>query len=295
MPRASRSRLLAVFLAVVCVALPAALSDSTGSAGATTACGGEVVYKSAGVPWTCSFDDEFTGTALDRSKWAVQLTAVGGYTTGALGSRVCYMDSPSDLGVSGGYLYLAVRKETKAVRCGAFSSVYTGGTVSTHGKFAQTYGRVEIRAKFPAALVRGLHAALWMWPVNDTKYGAEPKSGEIDIAEQYSSMPTKAVPYIHYVSRVRDTTAYNWNCTITPGAFSTYVLTWTTTTLTISINGKTCVQDKWDPRAPLKAPQPFDSPFFMVLTQGLGDGSNSLNYQTPLPAVTAVDYVRIWK
>jgi len=299
MPRALRRRARAALLfAAAAVAAQAALVALSPASGATTApnCGGELVKKPTGAAWTCTFDEEFNGTALDRTKWVPQLTATSGYTTGALGSKVCYLDSPNVIHESGGYLSLTVRRETKQFKCGNFYTPFDGGTVSTYGKFSQAYGRFEVRAKFPASLIRGLHAALWMWPVNPTKYGAEPKSGEIDIAEQYSNMPNVAAPYIHYVSKVKDPNVTNWNCAITPGAFSTYVLVWTTTTLTISINGKTCVQDTWAPHTPLVAPQPFDQPFFMVLTQGLGGiGSDSYVSTTPLPATTQVDYVRIWK
>src|SRR4051812_33243069 len=282
MPRASR-RLAHLGFVVACLASLLTLVDQSPS-GATTAptCGGEIVKKPTGVAWACTFNDEFNGTALDRTKWVPQQTLTSGYTTGALGSKVCYIDSPNVIKESGGYLSLLVRRETKQFRCGNWYTPFDGGTISTYGKFSQAYGRYEIRAKFPATTIRGLHAALWMWPVNPTKYGAEPKSGEIDIAEQYSNMPNIAAPYIHYVSKVKDENVTNWNCAITPGAFSTYVLTWTTTTLTISINGTTCVQDTWAPAAPLVAPQPFDSPFFMVLTQGLGGiGSDSYVSTTP--------------
>lgn len=289
---------VAMLVAGVVLAASAVLVALPPASGATTAptCGGELVKKPTGVALTCTFDDEFNGTALDRTKWTPQQTAIGGYTTGSLGSEVCYLDSTNDIKESGGYLSLVVRKELKTFRCGSFYTKFDGGTVSTTGKFSQTYGRFEIRAKFPAATVRGLHAALWMWPVNPTKYGAEPASGEIDIAEQYSSMPNTAAPYIHYVSKVNDAAVTNWGCAIPANAFSTYVLVWTTTTMTISINGKTCVQDTWQPRAPLVSPQPFDQPFFVVLTQGLGGiGTNSYVSATPLPATTEVDYVRAWR
>lgn len=287
----------ALAIAVVGLTASALLTGVSPASGATApSCGGESVKKAGGAAWVCTFDDEFNGTALDRTKWVPQLTSTSGYTTGSVGSEVCYQDSTTDIKESGGYLALSVHKEAKTFKCGRFYTLYDGGTVSTHGKFSQTYGRFEIRAKFPAPTIRGLHAALWMWPVNPTKYGAEPKSGEIDIAEQFSNMPNTATPYIHYVPKVKDDAVTNYGCSIPANSFSTYVLLWTSTTITISINGKNCVQDTWVPRAPLTAPEPFNQPFFMILTQGLGGiGSDSYVSSTPLPATTQVDYVRIWK
>lgn len=257
---------------------------------------GATVLKSNGTPWVCTFDDEFSGSTLDLTKWSVQQTAVGGYTTGSPGTHVCYVASPNNISVSGGYLSLTVRREKSLVYCGAISSMITGGTVSTLGHLSQTYGRFEVRAKFPSETVAGLQEALWLWPVNDTKYGPEPTSGEIDFAEAYSQRANLVVPYIHYTPAAVDPNVTSYNCSITVGDFHTYTLVWTSTTLTITIDGKSCLTDTWKPKAPLVAPAPFDQPFFLVLTQGLGLNANAYNpYKTTLPATTMIDYARIWK
>ncbi len=61
--------------------------------------------------WTCSFDDEFSGTSLDTTKWIPQLTANSGYTTGTTSGWPCYVDSRapsrSIAGGSGGQGWLA--------------------------------------------------------------------------------------------------------------------------------------------------------------------------------------------
>jgi hypothetical protein len=46
----------------------------------------------------------------------------------------------------------------------------------------------------------------------------------------------------------------------------------------------------------VSSPAPFDQPFFILLTQALGVGTNQFDpATTPLPATTSVDYVRVWK
>jgi hypothetical protein len=80
------------------------------------------------------------------------------------------------------------------------------------------------------------------------------------------------------------------------GEFHRYVAEWTHSSIKIIYDGRTCLEDAWNPASPLERPQPFDQPFSIVLTQALGVGSNAFNAaSTPLPARLEVDYVRVWK
>ena len=121
------------------------------------------------------------------------------------GATECRVSSNKNIAVSGGVLRLTVRKESKPVSCahpgGSYTTRYTGGNVTSQGKFAQAYGRFEVRAAFPAATVKGLHSAIWLWP----RYFAYAEhSGEIDIAEWYSALPRRVYPSVHYVDGLRN-------------------------------------------------------------------------------------------
>ncbi len=261
---------------------------------------GATIYKSTGAAWKCTFADEFSGTSLDSTKWVPQETAVNGYRAG----DGCFVKSANNNSVLNGTLRLTVRKEAAPFTCknpnGDFTTQYTSGGAMSYGKFAQTYGRFEFRAKFPNVQVAGVHSSLWLYPASDT-YGAWPASGEIDVAEFYSSYPDRAIPYLHYntlQSLSGDGTSglTNWYCTITdPSAFHTYVGEWTSKGIKIMYDGQTCLDHVWNPAAPLIAPKPFDKPFAMVLTQALGMGSNEfVEGTTPLPATTEIDWVHVW-
>jgi beta-glucanase (GH16 family) len=250
--------------------------------------------KEGGGTWSCTFADEFSGTELDRSKWTPQVTGGSNFDTGP----ECFVDDPDNIALDGGALHLTVRQEAALLTCGdGIPRAYTSGMVSTNpaggSGFAQTYGRYEIRARVTGAKVPGLHEAIWMYPV-EPKW-VWPWSGEIDIAEIYHRYPDRAIPYVHY-SNALDPNVTNNECLIDDiGKFHTYLLEWTPERIRISYDGEVCIDDPWSPLYPQTGRQPFDEPFFLILTQALGVGGNLFNpATTPLPASTVVDYVRVW-
>jgi beta-glucanase (GH16 family) len=282
-----------LLLAVALLVLPT-LVDAR--ADPTTPDCGTPLYKPSGAAWQCTFDDEFSGSVFDWTKWWPVTTAQNGISYGG----ACFTSSPKNIYVSGGYLYLTARKESAPIQCGSstagFTTSYTTGQLATLGRFSQTYGLFAVRAKFPAATVAGLQSSLWMWPQNLATTGLR---GEIDIAEEYSSYADRVIPYLHYsydaktVNTFTNTNVVTRNCLVqSVSSFHVYAAEWNTSTITIYIDGKACLQDSLKP----SGASPFDQPFFMVLTQALGTGTNPFNpSSTPLPASTVVDWVRAYK
>jgi beta-glucanase (GH16 family) len=261
---------------------PAGSSDSSPSCQGTTP---------LGLPghWTCTFDDEFNGTSLNTNNWVPQVTASSGYVNGA---TACYVDNPSTISVSGGYLHLTAL-QVAPFTCGdgsnSFTTSYEAGMVSTNGLFDQTYGAFEVSAKLPPSVVEGLQETMWLYPQTLT-YGAWPDSGEIDFAEFYSEYPGLDVPYIHYADSSTDPNATSYDCLINQDAFNTYGVDWTPTSITVMYNGQPCLVD-----TPSTGSEPFNQPFFIALTQALGVGTNAFTPSvTQLPATTEVDWVRAW-
>jgi beta-glucanase (GH16 family) len=283
-----------------------ALTDSGGSASASAAirrattttspdCGA-TVRKSYFKTWTCTFADNFDGSALDPTKWQAITTASNGYA----GGEACYVDSPNNISVAGGYLTLTARQEAAPFTCqspkGNFTTQYTTGQVATYGKFFQTYGRFAVRAKFPAATISGLQSTLWLWPESPLTTGAV---GEIDFAEWYSYQADKITPFLHYIydpSTTNYTTGVNVATKTCPvidaSAFHEYAVEWSSSTIKIYIDGQTCLTDKYVPYGT----NPFNQPYFIALSQALGLSPNNFYPGiTPLPATTTIDWVRAWK
>jgi beta-glucanase (GH16 family) len=290
------------------VGLMTAGGAAQASAATTSTCSGTTPPIAAPTgTWSCTFDDEFNGTALDTTKWAPTLASTSSYHTGPLGSNVCYENNPSTISESGGYLNLSVVAESKAFVCKeimhSFTTKYEGGMVNSMGIFSQQYGYFEARAEAPPVTVPGLQETLWLYPENETLYGPWPDSGEIDFAEFYSKYPTLDVPAVLFPGWKRDPNATSNTCSqagTTPGGqFNTYAVMWTPTTITTYYNGVACFSDTYASYVtyPDKAPAPYTQPFFLNLTAALGvnNGNQFKASVTPLPATSKIDWMRAWQ
>jgi hypothetical protein len=274
-----------------------------------TACSGELpTAKPGGGGWKCTLDDEFdasTGDAnsLNTKLWVPQVTSASGFTSGSpLLDDACYENSPANISVSGGYLHLTATRVSSPFLCGLALTQYTSGMVSTNGTFSQTYGRFEVRAKLPQSAARGLQETLWLYPVNSDRFGPFPKSGEIDFAEFYSDYESEDIPFLHYdyaassTDAATGTNVVTKECPIDPTQFNEYAVVWEPGTFTISVNGTTCLIDDYVPDNGVTSPEPFNQPFFLVLTQAFGTAVDSFDAAvTQLPATTLIKYVRVWQ
>jgi beta-glucanase (GH16 family) len=258
----------------------------------TDACGIQP-QKANGTYWSCSFADDFTGTALNRTKWVPQTI----FATGdELSGYACYDDDPSVVSVSGGTLNLSVRKNATALPCanGLPDTPYRAGMVSTYHLFSQQYGRFEARFKTTATTAPGLQESWWLWP-DDRDPLAQlvwPLNGEIDIAETFSVYPDLGVPFLHYGDDDNGGpipgTNTSWSCAASRDVFNTYTLEWTASRLEVFINGHSCLVNTSGDSA-------FRKHYILNLTQALGTGADAVTAATKVPAVMNVDYVRVWK
>jgi len=256
--------------------------------GGSSACG-PTVERSSGGHWVCTFADDFSGTTLDRSHWRVTRTAAIGFTQSA---GECYVDDPQHVRVANGLLKLTATRLPRPARCGPYATRYRSGMVFSKDRFAQTYGRFEVRAKLPRGV--GFQPALWMYP-QDLAYGR--RSGEIDIAESFGAADTVS-PHIHMRDPAGIDHPRGANCHVADpsGSFHTYTVQWAPSSISFLYDGVPCMTvSHWRPQAPLVFPQPFDKPFFMLLQLGLGYSANAPSAATPFPGEMQIDYVRAWR
>lgn len=253
-------------------------------------CGARPAKRDGGF-YACTFRDDFEGTSLDRTRWT-------GHQFFGEGNR-CVLDNADTVAVAGGSLRLSAVPATGdnacPVRPDGTRGTYSSGWVSTHGAWSQQYGRFEARMKVqatPTPGLPGLHEGFWMWP--DARYGSDtnwPITGEIDIAETYSSAPDLAIPFLHYSDDAKgpvDGLNTAWDCAATRGQWHTYTLEWTATRLEILVDGTSCLVNT-------AGASSFQKRFIIAFSQVLGGGDNLYDGGVPLPATTEVDYVKVWR
>lgn len=286
-----------VALAVV-AGLGAALLVTTGptgtASGATAApnCGPNVLYKADGTRWRCTFADYFSGSSLDRSKWTVMTSAVSNYGEDR---KDCFVNSPRNVAVGDGVLKLTSRRAA-AMTCGRegkqYTATATSGMVSTYGKFNQTYGRFQMRARLPFSKEPGLQMSWWLWP-KGANGELWPITGELDIAEWYSKHYDRVIPYLHYSTGfLTPSNATNNYCLVNNvGNWHIYTLVWTSQTIEILYDGKRCLKSSASGALGTGA---YNKAFFMAFMQALGLGKNYPTAKTMMPAQTQVDWVRVW-
>jgi beta-glucanase (GH16 family) len=124
-----------------------------------------------------AWSDDFN--SIDSTKWNVRNNSWAGNEESIVTSR------PKNVFVSNGALTLRAVKESYTV--GSTTRQYTSGYLDTIGKEGWQYGRIEMRAKLPAA--QGMWPAFWTR--NNTGLG------ELDIMEAVGGMTNRTVQTIH--------------------------------------------------------------------------------------------------
>lgn len=250
------------------------------------ACGVRPKRRTGG-HYSCTFVEEFAGSALDTDRWL-------GQDMRGKGDR-CVAAGPGTVAVADGTLRLSVVETTAGEPCpqraDGSRGRYAAGWISTYGRWSQQYGRFEARMRSQETSVAGLHEAFWLWP--DIRFSSDadwPNSGEIDIAETYSAYPDLVVPFLHYSADSRGpvpglNTA--WNCRATRGEWHTYALEWTADRLEVFVDGRSCLVNT-------SGASSFRKPFIINLSQLLGAGPNLWTGGVPLPATMEVDWVKAW-
>ena len=179
---------------------------------------------------------------------------------------------------------------------------YLSGGIETQGKFAFTFGKVEVRAKI-TRYPDGAFPAIWMMPQTFI-YSGWPACGEIDIMEHikqdgyiYSSI------HNHYFDTMgNDDPAHSATVTCDISEYHVYGLEWTADELNFYLDGvKTFTYPNLHLENEAEMMQwPFtaESSFYLILNMGLGNNDSGTSWAGPiddanLPAEMLVDWVKV--
>jgi beta-glucanase (GH16 family) len=281
-----------------------------------------------GATWRTVFDDEFTGTSVDRGKWNVADNSNFGSGNN---EDQCYKAANTTVG--GGTLKMVGRRQTVS-GCGTNpdgggSYYFTSGMVTTRAqgggvtmKYRQGY--TEVRMRVPRGNL--YWPAFWLVGAGDGSSPGWPAYGEVDVTEIYGSRPDVSESNFHRTGGNIGAANHNVN---TPGSSSTgrnvnppnafvaggvnsyhtYGVNWTASKLEWFIDGvkvRTYNASSNDDLTALayehsiilnlamggNGPRSGDHGY----TGGEGSGGYSIgNLVADLPGTMEVDYVRVWQ
>ncbi len=233
-----------------------------------------VETQTTGVIWSDEFNID---GAPNPEKWGYDIGA-GGWGNG---ESQYYTNRSSNVVVKNGVLKITAIKEQIE------GSEYSSARILTKGKFDFKYGKVEIKAKLPAA--KGTWPALWMLGSNFDQVGW-PDCGEIDIMEHAGNELNKIHGTLHYPGRFAGNA--NTGTKTIPNVtteFHVYGLEWDANIIKMTVDGQTIHT------VANNASIPFNHNFFLILNVAMGGtfgGAIDPNFQSDS---MEIDYIRVYK
>lgn len=254
------------------------------------------------------WQDEFSGTVLDSSKWDYELGYYINNDPNSWGwgnaELEHYTDSEQNVFLENGLLNIRALYEPKSFPQDPNRyAQYSSGKINTKEHFSFQYGRVDIRAKLPTG--NGVWPALWMLP-EDSVYGAWAASGEIDIMEAKGRLPGTTSGAVHFggqwpVNRyIAGEYHFDQGQTFA-NDFHVYSIIWEEDNIKWYVDGEfffKVTRDQWySVAAPNNPNAPFDQPFYLIMNLAIGgyfDGGLTPE-ASDIPATMQIDYVRVYK
>jgi beta-glucanase (GH16 family) len=221
--------------------------------------------------WQLTFQDEFSGSRLDTTKWIDSYP--DNVRTHSNNEQQYY--APDGYVVSGGRLRLKAEKRTMG------GMPYTSGMVSSYGKFAQQFGWFEIRARFPKG--KGMWPAFWLLP--NTK--AWPP--EIDVLEILGHEPDKVYMTNHYrrADGRHEGKGDSFKGPDFSAAYHTFALEWEPAAIVWYVDGA----ERY--RTTENIPS---EPMYLLANLAVGgDWPGNPDDKTVFPAYMDIDYIRVYK
>ena len=223
-----------------------------------------------GRKYSLTFEDDFSGTSLDLSKW----------------SR-CPQWERADKNTWRNNRVKLDGKGSLVLEAGKDGEVYSSGAVRTHSKFDQVYGYYEIRCRLQQTT--GFWSAFWLMGYEVGKVGDGGKDGaEIDIFESFDKPGSQINHGVHWDGYEADHKSEAKAVTV-PGIYEgwhTFALEWTKTAYIFYIDGV----ETWR----TDAGGICETPLYVKVSTEVGFWAGQMQESDPLPNLL-VDYVRVYQ
>lgn len=240
-----------------------------------------VLVPSRQTPGKTLFADEFSGTALDRSKWNVIVT---GRTVN--NEQQAYIDSTDVLSVGGGMLTIHPRFRPGFKTQEGKTFDFVSGRLDTRDKFDFSYGTAAARMKLAAG------AGLWpaFWALGNGRW---PDTGEIDVMENVGDATWTSIA-LHGPGYFGDTPLVK-RATVDVIGWHVYSVDWTADLLVFRVDEAEIYRaskadvEKYGRWA-------FDNPKHLIVNLALGGtyprGVNKIDTPYPGIAESTVDVIK---
>jgi len=246
---------------------------------------------------TLVWSDEFNGTTVDLTKWQ-SISGNGCPSLCGFGNAEAQRYEPNQATIvkEGTNSYLNI--EAKYQPTSQFpDQPYASSKLTTEGKYALKYGRVEARMKLSNG--QGAWPAFWMLPVN----GNWPYTGEIDIMEAKHRNPQSVDGTIHYDGNGYHFTGRSYSSpTDLSSDFHVYAVEWGPNFIKWFVDD--VLFHTATPNTTVNGGWPFnDSQFYIILNLAVGsagtpytsvNGAGVAPVPGDFPAKLQVDYVRVY-
>lgn len=243
--------------------------------------------------WNDEFD--YTG-APNSSKWHHQTYPPVG-SSWFNGELQHYTARIENSYVNNGSLKIKAIRESFRDPTSGSTKQYTAARLNS--KYAFKYGRVEVRAKLPAA--QGTWPAIWTLGKNISENGAYwqtqgygdttwPTCGEIDIMEQDSNKSITSGAFHFPDSNGNHTYTFNYlSVSNTDSSWHVYSMDWSAETIELSVDGMVfhTLNNAQNPY--------FDNEHFILLNIAMGGQLGGTISDDFISDIMEIDYVRVYE